>query len=292
MSKDAGDAKTKTTTTSEPWSGVQPYLTGAYGQAQALYNRGAPGYYPNQTQAPMSSYSKNALDATAQRAMYGSDLVRTAQGQLQQTMNGNYLNAGNPYLQNAISAATRPMVNAFNDQVMPGLDSNFSSAGRYGSGAHALASSDAGAQLQQQIGDVGSQMAYQNYGDERQRQIQAQMFAPQMAQQDYNDLAMLGQAGQGYDQYNQNLINSDIQRFNYNNNAQWNFLNDYIGLLNGAVGGSQTTVAPGTPTTSPLTGALGGAMSGAAFGSTVPGIGTLAGGLGGALLGGLGATLY
>lgn len=283
MSMDSGDSKQKTTTTSEPWSGVQPYLTGAYGQAQALYNRGAPGYYPKQTQAPMSSYSKNALDATAQRAMYGSDLVRTAQGQLQQTMNGNYLSAGNPYLQNAISAATRPMVNAFNDQVMPGLDSNFSSAGRYGSGAHALASSDAGAQLQQQIGDVGSQMAYQNYGDERQRQIQAQMFAPQMAQQDYNDLAMLGQAGQGYDQYNQNLINSDIQRFNYNNNAQWNFLNDYIGLLNGAVGGSQTTVAPGTPTTSPLTGAIGGALSGASMGSAImPGVGTAIGaGLGG-----------
>lgn len=286
MSKDAGDTKTKTTTTSEPWSGVQPYLSGAYGQAQALYNMGAPGYYPGQTQAPMSMYSKNALDATAQRAMYGSDLVRASQDQLMRTMNGDYLMAGNPYLKNAISAATRPMINAYNDQVMPGLNSDFSSAGRYGSGAHALASADAGAQLQQQIGDVGSQMAYQNYGDERQRQIQAQMFAPTMAQQDYYDIAMLGQAGQGYDLYNQNLINSDIARWNYNNNAQWNFLNDYIGLLNGAVGGSQTTTAPGTPTTSPLTGALGGALAGASGGSTFGPVGTAVGALAGGLLGG------
>lgn len=287
MSKDAGDQKTKTTTTSEPWSGVQPYLTGAYGQAQALYNRGAPGYYPGQTVAPMSSYTKNSLDATAQRAAYGSDMVRTAQGQLTSTMNGDYLNAGNPYFQGAVNAATRPMINAFNDQVMPGLDSNFSSAGRYGSGAHALASSDAGAQLTDQIGDVSSQMAYQNYGDERQRQIQAQMFAPQLAREDYNDLAMLGAAGQGYDQYNQGLINANIDRFNYNNNAQWNFLNDYIGLLNGAVGGSSTTTGTQPSSSSPITGAVGGALAGAGTGSTFGPMGTAAG----AIIGGIGGLL-
>lgn len=285
----SGSSKQKTTTTSEPWSGVKPYLTSAYDQAQTLYNRGAPAYYPGQTQAPMSAYSKNALDATAQRAAYGSDLTRAAQGQLTNTLNGTYLNAGNPYFQGAVQAATRPMINAFNDQIMPGLDSNFSSAGRYGSGAHALASADAGAQLTDQVGDVASQMAYQNYSDERQNQIRGMLFAPEMAQQDYNDLAMLGQAGQGYDQYNQSLINANIDKYNYNNTAQWNMLNDYIGLLNGATGGSSTTTAPRQATTSPLTGALGGAMAGASLGSAVPGIGTGIGALGGAAIGGLGA---
>ena len=288
MGKSSGSGKQKTTTTTEPWSGVKPYLLSGYKDAQSLYNQGAPGYYPGQATAPMSSYSKQSLDATAQRAAYGSDLTRSAQDQLQKTINGDYLNS-NPYLQGAINAAVQPITNAFSSEVMPGIDSNFSAAGRYGSGLQGAAYNDANQTLAQQIGNVSTNMAYQNYGDERQRQIQGMLFAPQMAQQDYNDLAMLGQAGQGYDQYNQNLINSDIEKYNYNQNADWNYLNDYIGLLNGATGSSSTTKAPGQAPMSPITGALGGAMAGASLGSAIPGVGTLFGALGGGLLGGLGS---
>ena len=284
-----GDSSTKTKTTTEPWSGVKPYLLSGYKDAQNLYNSGAPSYYPGQTTAPMSSYSKQALDATAQRAAYGSDLTRSAQGQLQKTINGDYLN-GNPYLSQAINVATQPIKDAFSGEVMPGIDSNFSSAGRYGSGLQGQAYNDANAQLGQQIGNVSTNMSYQNYGDERQRQIQSMFFAPQMAQQDYADLAMLGQAGQGYDQYNQSLINADIAKWNYNQNKDWNYLNDYLGLLNGATGSSSTTTQPqqGSTAGGAITGALGGAMSGAYLGSVVPGIGTGLGAIGGGLLGGLG----
>ena len=289
MGKGSGDSKTKTTTSTEPWSGVKPYLTSGYQDAQSLYNQGAPSYYGGQTTAPMSSYSKQALDATAQRAAAGSPVVSAAQGQLQKTINGDYLNS-NPYLQGAINAAVQPITNAFSSEVMPGIDSNFSAAGRYGSGLQGAAYNDANAQLGQQIGNVSSQMAYQNYGDERQRQIQSMFFAPQMAQQDYNDLSMLGQAGQGYDQYNQNLINADVSKYNYNQNKDWNYLNDYIGLLNGATGSSSTTTTPqqGSTAGGAITGALGGAMGGAYLGSIIPGIGTGLGALGGGLLGGLG----
>ena len=288
MSK-GGSQKAKTTTTTEPWSGVQPFLKSGYQDAQALYKQGAPGYYPGQTIAPMSSYTKNALDATAQRATYGSDVTRAGQDQLKSTLNGDYLNS-NHYLQGAIDAAVRPITNAFNSEVMPGIDSNFSAAGRYGSGLQGAAYDDANAQLAQQIGNVSSQMAYQNYGDERQKQMQAMLFAPQMAAQDYIDLGMLGQAGQGYDQFNQNVINANIDKYNYNQNADWNFLNDYIGLLNGATGGSSTTTAPkqGSTAGGAITGALGGAMAGAQIGSIIPGIGTGIGALAGGALGGLG----
>lgn len=281
MSK-GGGGNTKTKTVNEPWSGVKPYLLGGYKDAKALYEEGAPEYYPWQTTSPMSSYSKNSLDATAQRAAYGSDLTRSAQGQLQDTINGDYLNS-NPYLQGAIDAAVQPITNAFRSEVMPGIDSNFSAAGRYGSGLQGEAYDDANAQLAQQIGNVSTQMAYQNYGDERQRQMQAMLFAPEMAKQDYYDLAMLGQAGQGYDQYNQNLINADIEKWNYNNNADWNFLNDYIGLLNGATGGSSTTTAPKQGGVNPFTGILGGAATGFGIGG-IPGA-VIGGGLG--LLGGI-----
>ena len=261
MGKGENDQAT-TVTKAEPWKPVQPYLEGAMRDANSLYARGAPQYYPNQQVAPMSSYTRNSYDAMAQRAMAGSPVTNAAQQHLTNTLGGGYLSAGNPYFQGAVNAATRPMVNAFNDQVMPGLDSNFSSAGRYGSGAHALASSDAGAQLQQQIGDVSSQMAYQNYGDERQRQVQAMMFAPDMAAQDYKDILALQSAGQGYDQYNQNLINADMQKYDYNMNAPYNWLANYVGILGGVPGPSSTQTAT-TPRPSTME-QVGGALLGTA----------------------------
>lgn len=243
--------ETKTVTKQEPWGPIQPYLTAAMADAQNMYKAGAPQYYPGQTIAPMSSYSKNGLDALAQRAANGSPVSTAGQNQLMNTLNGTYLNAGNPAFQGALSAATRPMIQAYNDQIMPGIDSNFSSAGRYGSGAHAMATGDAANALMNNIGDVSSQMAYQNYGDERQRQMQSMLFAPEMAAQDYKDIMALQDAGKGYDQYNQSLIDANMQKYDYNVNSPYNWLSNYIGLLGGVPGPSQTSNAK-TPRPSTL----------------------------------------
>ena len=275
-------SKTTTNTVSEPWSGVQDYLKSGYKAAEGLYKQGAPDYYGGRLVSPMSGYTRGALNSMANRAAGGSDLTRSAQGQLTSTLQGDYLNAGNPYFQGAVNAATRPVIDAYNNTVMPGLDSNFSGAGRYGSGAHAMASSDAGNNLMTQVGDISSQMAYNNYADERQNQIRGMLFAPELANQDYIDINALGQAGEGFDQYNQALINADLQKFNYDQSKDWNYLNDYIGLLNGAVGGSTTTTAP-IQRPNVFTGTAGGALTGFGVGG-IPGA-LLGGGLG--LLGSL-----
>lgn len=243
----------------EPWEGVKPYLLGAYGDAEAQYQQGAPSYYGGQTVAPMSGYTKGSLDSMAQRAQDGSPLNRQAQGMLSDTLSGSYLEAGNPYFQGAVDAATRPITQNYNDNVMPGLNSDFSAAGRYGSGAHAMASGDASGQYMNAIGDVSSQMAYQNYGDERNRMMQGSALAPELAKQDYYDISMLGQAGQGYDQYNQQLIDADIARWDYNQNADMQHIASYLGLLNGNPYSATTskTSQPSNLGTSILGGLLG-----------------------------------
>jgi hypothetical protein len=274
MGKSSNSGTQKTTSTNEPWSGVQPYLKGAYADAAKQYGKGAPGYYPGNLIAPMSGYTTGALDSMAQRAQAGSPVTRAAQGQLTDTLSGSYLDAGNPHFQGAVNAAIRPMVDNYTKTIMPGIDSTFAGAGRYGSGAHAGAAGDAANNLQTQIGDISSSMAYQNYGDERQNQIRGMLFAPEMAAQDYTDINALGQAGQGFDQYNQALIDADLQKYNFNSQKDFNFLSQYLGLLNNAQGGSQTTTSP-VQRPNPFTSTLGGAATG--FGIA---------GLPGALLGG------
>lgn len=249
MGKGSND-KATTTNKVEPWAPIKPYLMGAAKDAKDLYGQGAPSYYPGQTVAPMSNYSRQGLDALAQRGAYGSDLSRAAQSQLTNTINGDYLNS-NPYLQGAIDTAVRPVTDAFTSSVMPGIDSNFSAAGRYGSGLQGAAYNDANALLGRQIGDISTNMSYQNYGDERQRQMQAMLFAPEMAAQDYKDILALQDAGRGYDDYNQSLIGADMAEYDYNQNADYNWLSNYVGLLGGFPGNSSTEVSK-TPRPSTL----------------------------------------
>jgi len=242
--------ETKTVTKAEPWKPIQPYLLNAFKEGESLYQKGAPGYYPGETVAPMSGYTRGSLNAMASRAATGSPLMRSAQDQLNKTISGEYLSAGNPYFQQAVDAAARPIREAFSGEVMPGIDSNFSAAGRYGSGMQQEAYNDANTALGRQISDMASQMAYQNYAAERDNQMRGMMFAPEMASQDYKDISMLGLAGAGFDQYNQQQIDAEKARYDYNANKDMQWLQNYVGMLGGAPPPTQTNSAK-TPAPSP-----------------------------------------
>lgn len=286
MTKSAQNTQQKTT--NEPWSGVKPFLKSGYGDAQSLYKQGAPGYYPGTLIAPQSDNTQAALGSLAQRGANGSDLTRAAQGQLQDTLGGTYLNGETPGFQGALNAATRPIIDNYTKTIMPGIDSNFSAAGRYGSGAHGLAEGDAATGLSHALGDTTSRMVYQNYGDERNRQIQGMLFAPELANQDYKDIAAQGQAGAAQDAFKQSQIDAELQKYNYDSNKDFNWLQQYLGMLNGAQGGSTTTTQPKSAP-NPFTGAIGGAGVGAQIGSIIPGLGTGIGALAGGGLGLLGS---
>lgn len=272
-----GGKKEKTGSTKvEPWSGVRDYLKQAYKRGSKIYDRGPPQYYQGRQIAPMSGYTRGALDSMAERARAGSPLIDEAQGMLGSTLGGAYLNK-NPYLQKAIGAATRPVIDQYTKTVIPGLESAFSSAGRYGSGAQASSEADAYGQMMNQVGDIASDMSYQNYGDERQRMMQASGLSPMLANMDYQDIDALGRAGQGFDQYNQARINADMRKWDFGQNRQMDWLERYLGLLNGAQGGTTSTYGPGP---NPFTSTFGGAMTG--FGM---------GGWPGAFIGGAGGLL-
>lgn len=277
-----GSDDQKTTTTSQPWKPLQQPLQSGYQNLEQTWKGGAPNYYPGQTVAPQNQWTQNALQAQAGRAMQGSPLNAAAQGNLTSTLQGDFLGAGNPYFQNALNAAIRPIQQQYEQTVMPGLDSTFSAAGRYGSGAHQNAANTGYQNYMTAIGDTAGNMAYQNYGDERQRQMQGMAMAPGLANQDYYDINQLGASGSAMDQYNQQLINADIARHDYNQNKNFDWTSKYLGVLTGNPYGSQTTTAQ-QPSANPFTSALGGAGLGYQLGGPW---GALAGG-GLGLLGGL-----
>jgi hypothetical protein len=278
-----GSSDPKSVTTNKPWGPLEDPLKAGYGNLQTQYQQGAPQYYPGQTIAPQNQWTQNALQSQAGRAMQGSPVNAAAQGNLTSTLQGDYLNAGNPYFQNAMNAAVRPITQQYEQTVMPGLDSTFSAAGRYGSGAHQNAANTGYQNYMQAVGDTAGNMAYQNYGDERARQMQGMLMAPSIANQDYYDINQLGASGTAMDQYNQQLLNSDISRHDYNQNKNFDWTSKYLGVLTGNPYGRQATTEKGGGTNL-FTSALGGGMIAAGLpGATA---GTALGGAGIGLLGG------
>jgi hypothetical protein len=282
----------------EPWDQQKPYLIDIFQQSQNMYNSGAlaPDYYAGNTVAPQSQWTQNALQMQADRAMNGSASIDTALAGMDNITSGNALanNAGLNAL-NQMTTAVNPYMKALYEdaagQANAQIDSGFSGAGRYGSGAHENAKADAMADLSAQMYShaydqqlQAAQQAGQLYNTGIGQQVVAGQTAQQLANQAYTDAAALSEAGGVKDDYQQQLINADIDRYNYESQQPLTALSNYNQLIQGTYGGTSTTTGQ-QQRGSLLGGALGGAASGAALGSMFGPVGTGVGALAGGLLG-------
>lgn len=254
---DGSSNSSKSSSTSGPPAYLQPYLQGAAAQAQNLYNQPGPNYFPNSTVANQSPTTQAAISGTVNRATNGSPLNQASSGYLQDTLNGKYLNAGNPNdgaLWNSVQA-----------NVLPAVDAQFSLLGRYGSGQQANAAATG-------LTNAYAPYAFSNYQSERANQQQAAQLAPTQANQDYVDLGQLAQAGQTQDTYAQQQLNDQINRWDYNQNLPENKLNTFLGQLTGNNYGQISTTKQAVP--QPSTGSDITSLAGGLLGSYLGGGGT------------------
>jgi len=245
-----------TTTTSQIDPTIQPYLGYGLQQAQQLYQGGGPQYYGGQTYVSPSTTTQTGLQALEARASLGNPLLQSAQNQLQNTVSGGFL-GGNPFFQGAFQPAAQAAETQFK-QTLGDISSKASLAGRYGSGAMGQLQDRATGAFGQQLANTAGQLAYQNYADERNRQQQATLAAPQMSAADYQDIQNMLQAGQIQEGYTGQQQQADMAKFNFLQNQPQQNLQNYLSLVYGSPLGrvsSQTT--SGTTDTSGLQNLLG-----------------------------------
>ena len=210
---------------------IQPYLGYGLSEAQRLYQAGGPQYYGGQTFVSPSTTTQTGLQALEARAKLGNPLLQSAQNQLQSTVSGDFL-GGNPFFQGAFQPAARAAETQFKT-TLGDIASKSSLAGRYGSGAMGSLQDRATGAFGQQLANTAGQLAYQNYADERNRQQQATMAAPQMASADYQDIQQLLNAGQAREGYTGQQTQADIQRFNFLQNQPQQNLQTYLNSVYG-----------------------------------------------------------
>jgi hypothetical protein len=220
-----------TTTTSTIDPTIQPFLQYGLTEAQKLYQGGGPQYYGGQTYVGPSTTTQTGLQALEARASQGNPLLQSAQGQLQNTISGGFLQ-GNPFFQGAFQPAAQAAQTRF-EQTLGDVGSAASRAGRYGGGAMQTLQDRASGQFAKSLADTAGQLAYQNYAQERGMQQQATMAAPAMAQADYQDIQNMLAAGQAREGYTGAQQQADIARFNFLQNQPQQNLQNYLSLVYG-----------------------------------------------------------
>jgi hypothetical protein len=178
----------------------KPYITYSLGEAQRLY-KAMPGA-PETLAVSPSAATQQALQMAQQRAVGGSPLLRAAQEEQLATIQGRGVN---PFLGGALEQANRLAGERYTQNIQD-LQSQASSAGRYGSAAMGQQAGKAQDIFARALTEQGGQLAYQSAENERARQIAAAQNAPQMSAADYADMQRLLQVGQAREGYEQQAI--------------------------------------------------------------------------------------
>jgi len=303
-----------TTQTSSIDPALLPYLTQGLQRAQSLFLTGQqPEFFPGQTYVSPSAATTESIAQQEAIARQQSPVLEQAQqafqsslGGIGQTAQGGFLNA-NPYQAQMMQAATRPLEQAFSQQVLPGISSLFSKSGRLGSGAMERALGTATEGYGRALGDITSNIAGTQYQQERGLMQQAQLgqaalaqAAPSIYGQQFLPAQALGQVGAQQEAIAGLPLQEQMARFQFGQQLPYQQLQGYLSSVYGSPMGSygtQTTQQPlyQNRTTGALGGALAGGLGGYALGQAFPSLaGTLGssyaapaiGAIGGGLLGG------
>jgi hypothetical protein len=265
---------TTSTTTNTPWSGEEPYLRSIYSQASDLNNAPPPAYYPGNTYAGLTGQQQGLMSGLINYGTQGgstglqaaNDFATTSlspgytagtqpafdqgQGVLSNEMTSGFLNPNtNPGYQTAMSSALASAIPAATASFTKG---NRSDSGLAQAASTSAAANAAGGLAQQQyntnlgIQNAAVAQAGNNLLTQQGNQTRTALTAPMIDQATTSDLGnALNTAGMGQ-QNQQNQLNADVARFNYNQMLPWNQLGLYEGAVTGTgnPGGTSTTQQP------------------------------------------------
>ena len=225
---------------------LSPYLQMGLQRAQQLFFGAQPQLFPGQMYVSPSAQTQQALAQQEALATGAQPTLQAAQqayqaslGQIGQTAAGGFLQ-GNPYQQAMLASATRPITQQFGEQVIPGIASLYSRAGRYGSGAMERALGGATEAYGRALGDVSANIVGQDYARERQLQQQAQLgqaalaqSAPSFFQMGFLPSQALATVGAAREQIAAQPLQEQIQRYQYSQQQPYEALRGFLSSIYG-----------------------------------------------------------
>ena len=269
MSKGSNPKMVTTSTSAEPSDFIKPYYTQAIDTAQDLFEGSTPNYFPNATYVGFAPETQTALDLAKARAVAGNPLLNQAQTQASDILSGKYLSpTTNPY--------TQALYDKMAGDVTSQVESQFSRAGRFGSGANQEI-------LARSLGELATDVYGDQYNRERELMANTMATAPSLGAMDYDDIAKLQQVGLEKESLEQAKLQDAIARYDYQQTKPYTKLNQYLGAIGANVPSNQLETTPYFRNT--LGGLLQGAGMGVNLAGQIPQLSAGMGALGGGLLG-------
>ena len=281
---------------------LRPYLGLGLQRAEQLFFGGQqPTLYPGQMYVSPSQQTQQALAAQEAIATQASPFLEQAGrsymgalGGLGQIAGGSFL-GGSPFREAQIQAATRPLMQQFEQSTLPAIQSAFSRAGRYGSGAQERAIGQATEATGRAVGDVAAQIAAADFARERQlmqqalgQEIAAAQAAPQFFAQQFLPSQQLAQIGAAREAIAAQPLQEAMTRYQFAQQLPYQQLQTFLsGVYGTPMSASQYQSIPQAQRNVGA-GVLGGASLGAGVGQMIGGsLGGISAPIIGAGLGGL-----
>lgn len=197
--------------------------------------------YAGQRYADLNSTQTAALDNMVDRATNGSEVWNTAEDNLTQMMGGQR----NPYLDQMVSDAQRSVVDSYNLTTKPQMESAMVGSGSFGNSGLQQMQQKSVSDLQQNLGQVATQMYGGAYDADQNRRLQALGMAQQYANQDYTDLNQALIAGDAYQDQDQNNLDFAYEQYQNRQDDPYKKLQAMSGTLSTGQGSTTTTKGSG-----------------------------------------------
>jgi len=229
--KSKSSSSSKTTQQTTAYQPAQAGIDQGLGMASSyLSNPNSQAVYDGQRVADLSGNTQQGMAGLANNQGYDQSA-----NFYENTLNGDYLNAGNPYISQVQQSVQ--------DATMPGINATFAGRGMAGSTIHQN-------QLAQGLSNGMATHLFANYENERNRQMSAAGQLPAMYGQQARDQLT---AGGIQDQQNQNVINADMTRFEQQRTAPIRSVSEAMPYLmqGGQAFGTQSGTRNSTQTSQP-----------------------------------------
>lgn len=234
MSK--GSAKTTSTSNQTQKTTPVSYLgtdtANALSQATALDAAGAPAYYPGQQVADLTPAQLEANQNITNLVNNGNPGIDDANSALQSILTTP--SGTNPYLDQYLSTLGAQTAN--------GINNTFNANGRFASGSNAATAATA-------VTNAQLPFLMNQYNTDQANKLTASQDVIPLSNNAFQQQAALADVGQSQQSQNQNVINADINKYNYNATAPENFLNNYLNQLNSSDANNWGTTTDNTTQT-------------------------------------------
>ena len=258
----------------EPWKAQRGYLEKGFGQAEQLYNRGLPAYYPGETTAGFDPATRAAqtealgytmgprtaaMQAGAENALLGAMAGQTpfSGAQMTDLLAGDVrTGTGTPYTAME-SALTSGVIGNLQGNVLPGIRESLT---RYQPGGSSRGDLVQNKAIADAVSKGMTMPMAQMYSDAY-SQAQGQRFPAAAMQLGQRDIGMrgypsimgapLGMYGAAADvgaqrqAESQRALDAAMGRYDYDAMKDYNALNQYMNTIAGNYGGTTTQTSPG-----------------------------------------------